>query len=149
MQAVQRVIAYSENAGQEITAEFGIPAEEVCVVPLGVDATWFGHRKESDVEICRKLGLATPFFFSIATDFPHKNLPNLLDAYAMLAQPLARRRAPGPGPCRPHVECANGFLSHARVQRFSGRRHFPGPGLSRAIASSLPACHGPGLSLAV
>ncbi len=84
MQAVQRVIAYSESAGQEITAEFGIPAEEVCVVPLGVDATWFGHRKETDIEICRKLGLGTPFFFSIATDFSHKNLPNLLQAYAIL-----------------------------------------------------------------
>ena len=84
MQAVQRVIAYSESAGREITAEFGIPAEEVSVVPLGVDATWFGHRKESDIEVCKKLGLATPFFFSIATDFPHKNLSNLLDAYAIL-----------------------------------------------------------------
>ena len=43
MQAVQRVIAYSESAGQEITAEFGIPAEEVCVVPLGVDARVVRH----------------------------------------------------------------------------------------------------------
>ncbi len=42
IQAVQRIIAYSESAGREITAEFGIPADEVCVVPLGVDATWFG-----------------------------------------------------------------------------------------------------------
>ena len=84
MQSVQRVIAYSESARQEITAEFGIPNEEVCVVPLGVDATWFGHREASDVEICRKLGLVSPFFLSIATDFPHKNLPNLLDAYEIL-----------------------------------------------------------------
>jgi glycosyltransferase involved in cell wall biosynthesis/GT2 family glycosyltransferase len=84
MQAVQRVIAYSESAGQEITAEFGIPAEEICVVPLGAEAAWFGQRKENDGDTCRKLGVAAPFFFSIATDFPHKNLPNLLDAYAML-----------------------------------------------------------------
>ena len=84
MPSVQRVIAYSESARQEITAEFGIPADEVCVVPLGVDSTWFGHRNESDIEIGRKLGLIEPFFFSIATDFPHKNLPNLLDAYASL-----------------------------------------------------------------
>jgi glycosyltransferase involved in cell wall biosynthesis len=84
MQSVQRVIAYSESARQEITAEFGIPDEEVCVVPLGVDTTWFGHRQESDDEICSKLGLFAPFFLSLATDFPHKNLPNLLDAYAIL-----------------------------------------------------------------
>ena len=84
MQSVQRVIAYSESARQEIMAEFGIPGDEVCVVPLGVDASWFGHRKESDIEICWQLGLASPFFFSIATDFPHKNLPNLLDAYAIV-----------------------------------------------------------------
>ena len=95
MQAVQRVIAYSESAGREITAEFGIPADEVCVVPLGVDSTWFGLRKESDVEVCRKLGLARPFFFCIATDFPHKNLPNLLAAYTSLRSRWQDGEPPG------------------------------------------------------
>ena len=95
MQSVQRVIAYSESARHEITAEFGIPAEEVCVVPLGVDATWFGHRTQSDIDIRRKLGLSEPFFFSIATDFPHKNLPNLLDAYASLRSRWRAGEPPG------------------------------------------------------
>ena len=95
MQAVQRVIAYSESARQEITAEFGIPNEEVCVVPLGVDTTWFGHREGRDYEICRKLGLVAPFFLSIATDFPHKNLPNLLDAYAILRSRWRDGEPPG------------------------------------------------------
>ena len=38
MQAVQRVFAYSKSACQEIVAEFGVPHEEVEVVPLGVEA---------------------------------------------------------------------------------------------------------------
>ena len=94
MQAVQRVIAYSESARQEIMAEFGIPADEVCVTPLGVDAVWFGHRELSDIKTFHNLGLATPYFFSIATDFPHKNLPNLLDAYAMLRSRWQGERPP-------------------------------------------------------
>jgi glycosyltransferase involved in cell wall biosynthesis len=111
IQAVQRIIAYSRNAGREITAEFGIPADEVCVVPLGVDATWFECRKENDAAIARKLGLAGPFFFSIATDFPHKNLPNLLDAYALLR---SRWRAGTP----PHLVLA-GHTSGARTNFYT------------------------------
>src|SRR5262249_6854112 len=33
LQAVQRILAYSESAAGEITAEFGIPREEIAVVP--------------------------------------------------------------------------------------------------------------------
>ena len=43
--AVQRVLAYSENAANEITAEFGIPRREIAVVPLGVEAAWFARAR--------------------------------------------------------------------------------------------------------
>ena len=39
--AVQRVIAYSQSAADEITAAFGIPDAEIAVIPLGADAGWF------------------------------------------------------------------------------------------------------------
>ena len=129
-------------------AEFGIPGDEVCVVPLGVDATGFGHRKESDVETCRKLGVAGPYFFSIATDFPHKNLPNLLDAYARLR---ARWRAGEPPSLvlAGHTSGANRFLSPTRIERTTCRCHIPGHGNPRAITSALPAGDGPGISVAI
>jgi glycosyltransferase involved in cell wall biosynthesis len=81
---VQHVIAYSKNAAQEISAEFGVPRQEIAVVPLGVEAEWFSHREPHDWSICRELGLPARYFFSLATDFQHKNLGILLDAHAIL-----------------------------------------------------------------
>ena len=104
MQAVQRVVAYSESAGHEITAAFGIPPEEIGVVGLGVDAGWFAHRADGDGETLRKLGVPARYFFSIATDFPHKNLPNLLDSYASCAGGGATmKRRPWSSPATPRV----------------------------------------------
>ncbi len=82
MQGVQRVLAYSESAAREIVEEFGIPRDEVDVVPLGVDADWFSSRSPRDAGVLGRLSLPGRYFFSIATDFPHKNLPCLIQAYA-------------------------------------------------------------------
>jgi glycosyltransferase involved in cell wall biosynthesis len=93
--AVQRVIAYSDNAGAEIAAEFGIPRSDVAIVPLGVDARWFARSEPRDEVTHRKLRLPARYFFSLATDFPHKNLPNLLDAYAILRSRWRHGEPPG------------------------------------------------------
>jgi alpha-1,3-rhamnosyl/mannosyltransferase len=82
--AVQRIIAYSESVAGEITAEFDIPRQEIMVVPPGVEAEWFAHREEKDPAVMNDLGVPARYFLSLATDFPHKNLTNLLDAYALL-----------------------------------------------------------------
>ncbi len=82
--AVQRILAFTENVADEIHAEFGIPHEDIPVVPIGVEAGWFAHRDELDVAIAWRMGLPERYFLSVATDYPHKNLPNLLDAYALL-----------------------------------------------------------------
>ena len=58
LQGFQRLIAYSENTSNEITAEFGIPKDEITVTPLGVDVEWFSHRDPLDQAI--KQGLTTP-----------------------------------------------------------------------------------------
>jgi glycosyltransferase involved in cell wall biosynthesis/GT2 family glycosyltransferase len=112
LQAVQRVLAYSQSAAGEITAEFGIPPEEIAVVPLGVDAEWFGKQDECDLSVSRRLRLPRSYFFSLATDYPHKNLPNLLDAYALL-----RRRWPDQDP--PGLVLA-GYTSGARTDFYPG-----------------------------
>ncbi len=82
--AAQRILAFSENVANEIHAEFGIPHEDIPVVPIGVEAGWFAHRGERDEAIAWRMGLPSRYFLSVATDYPHKNLPNLLDAYALL-----------------------------------------------------------------
>ena len=40
------------------------------------------------------LRLPRRYFFSLASDYPHKNLPNLLDAYVAVQGSLEERRAP-------------------------------------------------------
>jgi glycosyltransferase involved in cell wall biosynthesis len=84
LHAAQRIIAISACAADEIHAEFGIPRGEIDISHLGVDANWFGQRADGPIKESWRRGLTDAYFLSIATDFPHKNLSNLLDAYAML-----------------------------------------------------------------
>lgn len=82
--AMQRVVAMSENSAKEIVAEFEIPPADVSVVPLGVDSEWFSERSPRDPAVRKRLKLPARYFFSIATDFPHKNLQALLEAHEIL-----------------------------------------------------------------
>jgi alpha-1,3-rhamnosyl/mannosyltransferase len=95
LQAVQRILAYSRSAAREISSEFRIPSEEISVVPLGVDAEWFAHKAGHDPSVCLMLGLPSRYFFSLATDFPHKNLRTLLEAYASLQSKWRDGEPPG------------------------------------------------------
>lgn len=95
LQGIQRILAYSECAAREIVEEFGVPREEVVVVPLGVDAGLYSRRDPGDRAIIRKLRLPQRFFFSVATDFPHKNLPCLLEAYAIFRERWSQGSCPG------------------------------------------------------
>jgi alpha-1,3-rhamnosyl/mannosyltransferase len=95
LQGLQRILAYSVSAAREIVEEFGIPSSEVVVVPLGVDAGLFSRRDPRDREIIRKLRLPNRYFFSVATDFPHKNLPCLLEAYALFRERCTTGSCPG------------------------------------------------------
>jgi glycosyltransferase involved in cell wall biosynthesis len=95
LQGVQRVLAYSESAAREIVEEFGIPEDEVVVVPLGVDAALFSARDPRDAAVRRALRVPTRYFFSVATDFPHKNLSALLAAYALFRKRWGEGTPPG------------------------------------------------------
>ncbi len=95
MQAAQRILAYSASAAQEISSEFGIPRDELTIVPLGVEAELFACRIPAAAEVARELKLPRRYFFSLATDYPHKNLQGLLDAYALLRSRWAGNDPPG------------------------------------------------------
>jgi glycosyltransferase involved in cell wall biosynthesis len=84
--AAQRIIAYSKSVAREIESEFGVPREEIPVVALGVEAEWFAGSGQRDWLIRSVLRLPRRYFFSVASDFPHKNLQTLLDAYARLRE---------------------------------------------------------------
>ena len=95
VQAAQKILAYSASAAEEIASEFGIPREELTVVPLGVEADLFATRDPAAVEVARDLKLPRRYFFSLATDYPHKNLQGLLDAYTLFRSRWAGNDAPG------------------------------------------------------
>ena len=52
-------------------------------------------REDSDIAIRAELNAPPSYFLSLATDYPHKNLPNLLDAYAMLRSRWQGGEPPG------------------------------------------------------
>ena len=100
--AVQRIVAISESVRDEIAAEFGIPHSEIPVVLHGADKA----NRAGSASAPRSARLPRRYFFSLASDYPHKNLPNLLDAYSQLR---SRWKAGEP----PHLVLA-GYSSGAR-----------------------------------
>jgi glycosyltransferase involved in cell wall biosynthesis len=92
LSAAQKTIAISEDARREIVAEFALPTSDVAVTPLGVEFDVHPGSPEDDELVLRDLRLPGRFFLSVATDFPHKNLRNLIDALTLL-----RHRWSSPG----------------------------------------------------
>ena len=80
--AAQAVLAYSDNTVTEIEAEFGIPREDIHGILLGVDVEEFSRPVAAAGEIRKRLRLPERYLFSVASDYPHKNLSGLLEAYA-------------------------------------------------------------------
>lgn len=82
-----RIIAISEHAKRDVVETFDIPAEKVDVVHLGFDFNKF--KKISDAkkiaEFRKEYGLPEKYILYLGTDYPHKNMKNLLIAFAMVA----------------------------------------------------------------
>jgi glycosyltransferase involved in cell wall biosynthesis len=94
LHAAQATIAISEDARNEIIRDLGVPAEQVFLTPCGVDAEWFRGRKTSRRTLSGGGALPSRYLLAVGTDFPHKNLPNLLEAYALFRSSWATSAAP-------------------------------------------------------
>lgn len=77
-----RILAVSNAGGDEIVAGLGIPRERVDVVPNGV-RTPLSAPATAGVRERYRLG-ERRVVLSVATNLPHKNLPVLLDALALI-----------------------------------------------------------------
>ncbi|WP_165073530.1 glycosyltransferase [Paludisphaera rhizosphaerae] len=84
--AVQAILTYSENTAREVEAEFGVDRELIHPIFLGVDIDDFSTpaTEAETVETLTNVGLPGRFFLCLASDYPHKNITGLLDAYALL-----------------------------------------------------------------
>ncbi len=139
MQAAQATIAISGHAGREIASEYGIPEGEIHVTPLGVDRDAFLVDDARARRALSRLKVAGRYFLSVATDFPHKNLGNLIDAYALF-------RSSWTGPDAPpslvltgnRVTSASGAYEHLTVNTPPGIRYVGQVG-NEALASLFQA----------
>jgi alpha-1,3-rhamnosyl/mannosyltransferase len=75
------VIAISEATRQDFRREFGLSAERIVTIPLGVESR-FCPQGEGEVErVRRKYGLPERFVFCLGSGRPHKNLAALVSAW--------------------------------------------------------------------
>lgn len=79
----QLVLTCSEASAHDLSELGGIPADRVRVIPLGVDRRSLS--KDEAAERRRRLGVQGPFFLSLATREPRKNLSAVLAAFGLLA----------------------------------------------------------------
>ncbi len=147
IQASQRFIAYSETARREIAFEFCIPPAEIAVIPLGVEAPSFARREPDEVEVLGRLGLPERYFFSLATDFPHKNLTGLLDAYALLRSRWTEGDPPGLATRGLLDGKPDEPLRSSKLRSQGERADLPGTRFGRRAQGPVPTCRSSGLSI--
>ena len=95
LQAVQGIMAYSQCTAREIADEFALPIDEISPIFLGVDVDSFAAPVAELEEIKTRLGLPSRYFLSLASDYPHKNIPSLLEAYAQVRRGWGAGEPPG------------------------------------------------------
>jgi glycosyltransferase involved in cell wall biosynthesis/GT2 family glycosyltransferase len=86
LQLATRVIAYSDHARQEISREFGIPTDRIDVVYFDVDPDSLKADRERRAALRQERGVPSRYFLCIGTDFPHKNLANVVSAWRQLGR---------------------------------------------------------------
>jgi glycosyltransferase involved in cell wall biosynthesis len=86
--AADAIIADSEHTSRDISAQYGIPAGRIAVIPLGVDRDVFNPRAADRAAAgLAGLGLPEKFILEVGPFEPRRNTETLLKAYA-----LARER---------------------------------------------------------
>jgi alpha-1,3-rhamnosyl/mannosyltransferase len=90
----EHILTISDYSKQDISRYFGIDADKISVVPLGVDDRYFERfNAEQKRRLIHELGLPDTFYLFVGTLQPRKNLERLLDAHASLPASL-RKDAP-------------------------------------------------------
>jgi glycosyltransferase involved in cell wall biosynthesis len=86
------VLTDSEFVRAEIVGHFGIPADRVSAVPLGVDADFAPVARERCEPVLRGLGLEYGgYVLALGTLEPRKNVGSAMDAHAALPEALRER----------------------------------------------------------
>ena len=141
--AVQRIIAYSESVSREITAEFGIPSDEITVVALAAE-----QEASSTAPAPLADSVASAILFQPRQRLspqkpgePARGLRSVAGAGSAVSHliwcwlDILQARAPG--------------CTRSRGLAFSGRRHLPRASLRQAASGPLQARPGARLCLSL
>lgn len=83
------VIAVSQSTASDIARLYGVPNQKLVIIPYGLDALFNpGNARALEPMVRQRYSLPERFLLFVGTLEPRKNLPRLLEAYA-----LARRQA--------------------------------------------------------
>lgn len=83
--AARQIIAISATTANDLATIFGVDRRHITVIPLGVDAHFHPQPLSERERVRSVYGLPISFLLYVGINKPHKNLVNLLEAYAQLS----------------------------------------------------------------
>ena len=89
--AASAIIVPSHTLGQSLLTRWGLPASKLRVVHHGVDTANGARRhRADDRHVLDRIGVTPGYLLSVTNALPHKNVPCLLEAYALLSEEFER-----------------------------------------------------------
>ena len=85
LRQARRVIAVSEQTRRDLLETYPVKADRISVVPLGVDTDLYRPASADAVKaVTKKYGIEPPYVLTLGGIEPRKNLPAIVQAYALL-----------------------------------------------------------------
>lgn len=83
------VLVDSHTSARDVQRLLGAHRDKLCVIPLASSPAFCPHGNPmADVEVCTRYGLKKGYVLYVGGFKPHKNVPNLIRAYAALPKAL-------------------------------------------------------------
>ena len=93
LRQARRIMAVSRATQRDLENYFGIPASRVTVVENAIDERFLQHtRREEQLLVLERYRVTDPFLLYVGSARPQKNLPRLIESFAVLKGELRDHR---------------------------------------------------------